>query len=234
LLENPGVAIVARYRPGDRNALIGGDFYDFVQTPDRTMHVMVGDVAGHGPDAAAVGVALRIGWRALTFAGLRGNERMLQLDRILRTERPHSGIFATVLSVALAPDSLRFTAVRAGHPGMLWHGPKSVEWLEPAAGPALGLNGTEWPLNELELPEGHGLVLLTDGLFEGHSGDGNERLGEAGLLELARAASTLPGQEFVSALIDGAEKRAEAHGGLSDDIAVVHVERTVGRGSQPE
>ena len=36
------------------------------------MHVMIGDVAGHGPDEAALGVALRIAWRALTFAGLRG------------------------------------------------------------------------------------------------------------------------------------------------------------------
>ena len=53
---------------------------------------------------------------------------------------------------------------------MLLHGPDSVEWLEPPAGPALGLGGTDWPLNELELPAGHGLVLLTDGLFEGHSG----------------------------------------------------------------
>jgi serine phosphatase RsbU (regulator of sigma subunit) len=227
LLENPGVDIVAQYRPSHQNALLGGDFYDFVQTPDRTVHVMVGDVAGHGPDAAALGVALRIGWRALTFAGLRGNERMRQLERILRTESPRTGIFATVLSVALAPDSRRFNVVRAGHPGMLFHGQDDVEWLEPPAGPALGLNGTEWPLNELELPEGCGLVLLTDGLFEGHSGAGNERLGEDGLLELARSLTHLPGPEFVTALIDGAEKRAEAHGGLSDDIAVVRVERTV-------
>jgi serine phosphatase RsbU (regulator of sigma subunit) len=226
LLDDPGVDIVAQYRPSHQNALLGGDFYDFVQTPDRTVHVMVGDVAGHGPDAAALGVALRIGWRALTFAGLRGNERMRQLERILRTERPSNGIFATVVSVALAPDSLRFNVVRAGHPGMLLHGPNGVEWLEPPAGPALGLNGTVWPLSELELPQGHGLLLLTDGMFEGHSGVGNERLGEAGLLELARSLAALPGPEFVDALIDGAEVRAESHGGLTDDIAVVRVERT--------
>ena len=55
---------------------------------------------------------------------------------------------------------------------------------------------------------------------------GNERLGEAGLLELARSLAALPGPEFVDALIDGAEVRAESHGGLTDDIAVVRVERT--------
>jgi serine phosphatase RsbU (regulator of sigma subunit) len=226
LFDDPGVDIVAKYRPSRENALLGGDFYDFVQTPDRTVHVMVGDVSGHGPDEAALGVALRIGWRALTFAGLRGSERMRQMERLLRAESPGSGIFATVLSLAISTDDHSFTAVRAGHPGMLVHGPTSVDWLEPPAGPALGLGGKGWPVNEMELPPGHALVLLTDGLFEGHSGIGNQRLGEDGLLELARSQAHLPGAAFVDALIDGAEDRAGMHGGLSDDIAVVRVERT--------
>jgi serine phosphatase RsbU (regulator of sigma subunit) len=100
-----------------------------------------------------------------------------------------------------------------------------VRWLEPTAGPALGLGGREWPVNELELPEGHGLLLLTDGLFEGHSGQGNERLGEDGLLEVARSVASLPGRAFVDALIEKAETLARSHGGLTDDIAVVRVER---------
>ena len=55
----PG-CIVTQYRPSRENALLGGDFYDVVQTPDGTVHIMVGDVAGHGPDEAALGAALRI------------------------------------------------------------------------------------------------------------------------------------------------------------------------------
>jgi serine phosphatase RsbU (regulator of sigma subunit) len=225
-LDDPGVDIVAEYRPSRQFALLGGDFYDFIQTPDRTVHVMVGDVAGHGPNEAALGVALRIGWRALTFAGLRGNERMHQLERILNTERPGTSIFATVLSVTISPDDLSFNAVSAGHPSMLLHGPDSVEWVEPKVGPALGLNGHEWPLNIFELPPGHGLVLLTDGLIEGRSGRGTERLMEAGLLELARTYAHLPGRDFVNALIGDVERRAQSVGGITDDIAVVRVERT--------
>jgi hypothetical protein len=68
-------------------------------------------------------------------------------------------------------------------------------------------------------------VLLTDGLFEGHSGRGNQRLGEEGLLELARPLAHLPGPAFVDALIDEAARRAREHGGLTDDIAVVRVDR---------
>ena len=125
--------------PAAQNALLGGDFYDFVQTPDRTVHVMIGDVAGHGPDEAALGVALRIGWRALTFAGLRGNERMRQLERILITERPAKGIFATVLSVGIRarqPALHRRPRGPSRHAGARR---RTVQWLEPPAGPALGL-----------------------------------------------------------------------------------------------
>ncbi|MGB3355264.1 MAG: SpoIIE family protein phosphatase [Mycobacterium sp.] len=224
LLDSPGVEIVTSYRPSRENALLGGDFYDFVQTPDRTVHVMIGDVAGHGPDEAALGVALRIAWRALTFAGLRGSDRMRQLERILRAERAGKGIFATVLSLAIPPEG-SVTAVRAGHPGMLLHGGGTVEWVEPAGGPALGLHAGDWQPLQIDLPEGKGLVLLTDGLFEGHIGHGNERLGEAGLLELARTFAELPGRAFVDALIDAVEEQAQSQGGIGDDIAVVRVER---------
>ena len=225
LLDNPGLEVISRYVPSRQDTLLGGDFYDFVQTADRTVHVMIGDVAGHGPDEAALGVALRIAWRALTFAGLRGPDRMRELDRILRTERAGKGTFATVLSLAIPPVGSQFRAVRAGHPGMLLHGCGTVDWLEPPGGPALGLNAGDWEYHQVEWPEGTGLVLLTDGLFEGHSGRGNERLGEEGLLELARSHAALPGPEFVDALIEEASRRAGAHGGLTDDIAVVRVER---------
>ncbi|UXA16031.1 PP2C family protein-serine/threonine phosphatase [Mycobacterium sp. SMC-4] len=225
LLDNPGVDIVSQYRPSRANALLGGDFYDFVQTPDRTVHVMIGDVAGHGPDEAALGVALRIAWRTLTFAGLRGAERMRQLERILRAERAGKGIFATVLSLAIPPEGPVITAVRAGHPGMLLHGGGTVEWVEPPGGPALGLQAGEWAPAQVELPDGKGLVLLTDGLFEGHIGRGNERLGESGLLELAQSLAALPGRAFVDALINAVEDRAQPQGGIGDDIAVVRVER---------
>ncbi|SOX52505.1 fused response regulator/phosphatase [Mycobacterium ahvazicum] len=226
LLDNPGVEIVARYRPSRVDALLCGDFYDVVQTPDRVVHVLIGDVAGHGPDEAALGAALRIAWRALTFAGVRAAESMRQLERVLQAERAGSGVFATVLSLEIPPDTPRITCIRAGHPGMLRQDAGTAEWIEPPGGPALGLRADDWPQSELELPVGRGLLLLTDGLFEGYSGTGNQRLGEDGLLSLARDHAGLPGTAFVDALIDGAEELAQPRGGLTDDIAVVRVERT--------
>lgn len=226
LLDNPGVDIVARYRPSREDALLCGDFYDVVQTPDRIIHVLIGDVAGHGPHEAALGAALRIAFRALTFAGVHGVELMRQLERVLHSERIDSGVFASVLCLQIAPGSQRVRAIRAGHPGMLLQGGGTVEWIEPPGGPALGLRADDWPQYELELPVGHGLLLLTDGLFEGYSGQGNQRLGEEGLLTLARSNADLPGPAFVDALLDGAQQLALPRGGLTDDIAVLRIERT--------
>ncbi|NEC16794.1 PP2C family protein-serine/threonine phosphatase, partial [Streptomyces parvus] len=58
LLDGSGLSFAARYRPGRSRALLGGDFYDVVRTPDGTVHAMIGDVCGHGPDEAALGVEL--------------------------------------------------------------------------------------------------------------------------------------------------------------------------------
>nr|WP_156749800.1 SpoIIE family protein phosphatase [Mycobacterium sp. E1747] len=227
LLDNPGVDIVARYRPSREDALLCGDFYDVVQTPDRVVHVVIGDVAGHGPHEAALGAALRIAFRALTFAGVHGVELMRQLERVLHSERTDTGVFATVLGLEIPADGTRITAIRAGHPGILMQRDGGVEWVEPPGGAALGLRADDdWPRFEMDLPAGQGLLLLTDGLFEGYSGQGNRRLGEDGLLALARSHASKPGPEFVDALIDGAQELAQSHGGLTDDIAVLRVERT--------
>jgi serine phosphatase RsbU (regulator of sigma subunit) len=225
LLEKPGVDIVARYRPSREDALLCGDFYDVVQTPDRIVHVLIGDVAGHGPHEAALGAALRIAFRALTFAGVHGVELMRQLERVLYSERTATGIFATVLSLEISPDSPRVSVIRAGHPAMLLQAGGTVEWVEPPGGPALGLHTGDWPQEEVELREGEGLLLLTDGLYEGYAGEGTRRLGEDGLLALARAHADRPGPAFVDALINGAQELAQPRG-LTDDIAVLRLERT--------
>ena len=60
--------------------------------------------------AVALGVALRIAWRTLTFAGLRGADRMRQLERILRAERAGKGIFAPK---ALSPAMAAFTGKKS-------------------------------------------------------------------------------------------------------------------------
>lgn len=225
LLSTDEFEVVSRYRPGRTSALLGGDFYDVVQTGDGTVHVLIGDVAGHGPDEAALGVGLRIAWRTLVLTGICGERQLAKLEEILVAERAADRVFATVTSLAMAPDRRTFTVMRAGHPGILVRRGRDVEWVEAPGGPALGLlpGSASWPVHRLELPPEGAVVLFTDGLFEGHTGAGRQRLGEEGLLELARRCGHLGPDDFADTLIQCAEELADAHGGLTDDVAVVHV-----------
>ena len=77
---------------------------------------------------------------------------------------------------------------------MLVHGADSVEWLEPPGGLPSGPAGRLAATRFRAGADGAGLLLLTDGLFEGHAGDGKSRLGEDGLLALARSLAALAGR----------------------------------------
>ncbi|WP_434100156.1 PP2C family protein-serine/threonine phosphatase [Streptomyces olivaceus] len=229
LLNDAAVDVVARYRPGRAHALLGGDLYDIVQSTDGSVHALIGDVSGHGPDEAAVGVALRIAWRTLVLSGVTGAEQVSRLEEILLAERGGPQVFVTLTSLCRRPAEPQVRIVRAGHPGLLLRTADGrVEWVEVGGGPALGVvpDGADWPVEELVVPRGAALVLFTDGLFEGHIGRGRERLGEEGLLRLAREVAGLPPDAFVDELIERAETLADDQGGLADDVAVLHLRWT--------
>ncbi|NUO46114.1 MAG: SpoIIE family protein phosphatase [Streptomyces sp.] len=228
LLEGSALRFAARYRPGRSRALLGGDFYDVVRTADGTVHAMIGDVCGHGPDEAALGVELRIAWRALTLAGLCGDELLGTLQQVLEHERADDEIFATLCTVDIAPDGRRAGLCLAGHPAPLVARPGRPAQLLPYDnnGPALGLlPGARWPRMQVELGREWSLMLYTDGLIEGHIGAGRERLGQDGMVEMVRRqlGEGLRGEALLRAAVN--EVRELNGGELADDVAVVLLDR---------
>ncbi|MGW4438557.1 PP2C family protein-serine/threonine phosphatase [Streptomyces sp. NPDC004596] len=229
LLEGSSLRFAARYRPGRSRALLGGDFYDAVRTPDGTVHAMIGDVCGHGPDEAALGVELRIAWRALTLAGLCGDELLGTLQEVLEHERADEEIFATLCTVDIAPDGRRAGLCLAGHPSPLIARPGRAPKLLPYEnnGPALGLlPGARWPRMQVELGAEWSLMLYTDGLIEGRVGTDGERLGQDGMVDMIRRqlAEGLRGEDLLRAAVS--EVRDLNGGELTDDVAVVLLDRT--------
>ncbi|NGO07948.1 SpoIIE family protein phosphatase [Streptomyces sp. HC44] len=228
LLEGSSLKFAARYRPGRSRALLGGDFYDTVRTPDGTVHAMIGDVCGHGPDEAALGVELRIAWRALTLAGLCGDELLGTLQQVLEHERDNDEIFATLCTVDIAPDGRRAGVCLAGHPSpLIARAGHVVELLAPEnGGAALGLlPNARWPRRQVELGGAWSLMLYTDGLIEGRIGKGKERLGQDGMVDMVRRqlAQGLRGEELLRAAVN--EVRDLNGGELTDDVAVLLLDR---------
>ena len=68
-LEAPGLDVAVRYRPAETEHLVGGDWYDAVVLPSRQILLCVGDVAGHGIEAATGMVVLRNALRGLAVTG---------------------------------------------------------------------------------------------------------------------------------------------------------------------
>ncbi|WP_406147039.1 PP2C family protein-serine/threonine phosphatase [Streptomyces sp. NBC_01012] len=229
LLDGSDLAFAAHYRPGRSRALLGGDFYDTVRTPDGTVHAMIGDVCGHGPDEAALGVELRIAWRALTLAGLCGDDLLSTLQQVLEHERQSEEIFATLCTIDIAPDGRAAGLCIAGHPAPLIARRGRAAQLLPHedGGPALGLlPQARWPHRQVELGSSWSLMMYTDGLIEGRvEQEGTRRLGQDGMVEMVngRLDQGLGGEALLEAAVT--QVQALNGGELTDDVAVLLLER---------
>ncbi|WP_019876911.1 PP2C family protein-serine/threonine phosphatase [Sporichthya polymorpha] len=219
LLHDGSVEVLQSYRPGRDRALLGGDFYDIVQCEDGSLFAMIGDVSGHGPDEAALGVCLRVAWRTLVLAGT-DEDRILPLTaEVLIHERSAEEVFATACMVCITPDRRSARVYLAGHPAPVPLGGAPVEL--PVGAPLGVLEGEHWTPGDLALDPGWRLMLFTDGLIEGLTGSDGERLGVEGLKTLladARAGERPPA-EWLTALLD--RVRELNRGALADDLAVL-------------
>jgi serine phosphatase RsbU (regulator of sigma subunit) len=221
LVDEAALGLATHYQPGRRRALLGGDFYDAVQRADGSVHAVIADVCGHGPDEAALGVCLRVAWRTLVLAGVGPDPLLATLQEILEHERHEESVFTTLCMATVDVRGRRAELRVAGHPPPLVLVGDEVTPIEvPRPGPPLGvIEDARWAPQTLELPPGWALLLYTDGLVEGRRGDG--RLGEEGLSELV-ATARRAGAEPWGLLRNVVERAEELNGGpLVDDAAAL-------------
>ncbi len=227
LIDETDVWVVSCNRPGRSRALLGGDFLDLVQRSDRTLHALIGDVCGHGPDEAAIGVSLRAAWRALTLAGVAHELLFDTLARVLEHERQLPRLFATLCTIDIELPERAAHVLAAGHPApLLIDASGRVERLTGRRGaPALGLGDGPWTAETVALPDGWSVLLYTDGVIEGRLGEGPDRLGEDGLRRVlgehiaARPDWRVRPQTLLDELVQEAERLNG--GALTDDVALL-------------
>jgi serine phosphatase RsbU (regulator of sigma subunit) len=228
IVTDPSLWIASTYLPGRRRALLGGDFYDAVQSSDGCLHVIVGDVAGRGPDEAALGAALRIAWRALVLSQVPHDQVLFTLQRMIEHERRDPGTFATLCTLEIEPGRRRLWMRRAGHPAPVLINGRSITSLPlDGGGPPIGMfDEVHWPQSRFELPDQWAILLYTDGIIEGGDG-GSGRLGETGLgVLISDFVRRDPGwsQRPHDLLADLIARTTELNGEeLSDDVATILV-----------
>ena len=195
---------------------VGGDVYDFLELADGRLAVVLGDVTGHGIDAAADMAMAKFVFRSLAREHSEPAEFLAAANEIV-LEEIEPGKFITLLYLTVDARKGELACASAGHPQprLLRRGgtPKPLD----VGGLALGIDGGQhYEEARVRLEPGDAVALFTDGLVEARR-DG-ELYGEQRLDDALTANAGLPAQELADALLAD----CLAYGGeLADDCAIV-------------
>ncbi|WP_395571783.1 SpoIIE family protein phosphatase [Streptomyces sp. BK79] len=178
----------------------GGEWFDVIPLSGTRVALVVGDVVGHGIEAAATMGQLRVALRTLVLQDLETDELLTHLDEVAaqlaQTSAPTTdGHVATCAVTVYDPVSRRCTMVRAGHPAPVLIDPDgSPLTVDVPEGPALGAGDKRaFTPAVVELPPGSLLAHTTGGLL---TAAGHDRTTAVRRLEHALASTTRPLQEL--------------------------------------
>jgi PAS domain S-box-containing protein len=224
LPNDTGIDIVERYRPAAHHAEIGGDWYDTIVRPDGTHVLVIGDVIGHGNDAAAAMGQLRFIIRTLAYTSTDPPNVLLSRA----SEAAHGlGVvtLATALLVMVEPGNgpRNLTWSNAGHPPpVLVSRDKSAtgrETTQLQATPELLLGLREEPRRRCHstiIHPGDMLFLYTDGLIERQGEDLNISI--AKLLAVVSDLAGGPLDQVADSILD---EMLDPAVGNADDVALL-------------
>jgi PAS domain S-box-containing protein len=221
------VEVASRYRPSDIHG-VGGDWFDTIPLQGGRIALVVGDVTGHGINAAAMMGRVRTAVRTLAYLDLPPDQLLSHLDHMVAhlnefdtdsdsdtDDVDRAMMAATCLYAVYDPATRMCTMARAGHPPpAVVHPAGDVAFLLPPTGTPIGLGLGAYDSLQVELAEGSLIALYTDGLIETRETDldaGMDRL------RVALAQARLPLEHFCSTVIDTMVKDDTTE----DDVALL-------------
>ncbi|MFF3607801.1 PP2C family protein-serine/threonine phosphatase [Streptomyces sp. NPDC002463] len=209
---HPNLEVAGSYLPAGPRALVGGDWFETVRLHYGRSLLVVGDVMGHGLDAAVDMNAYRAALREVASTDLPPHRVLRHLDSVVAEDdarRP-----ATCLLVQVDPSRGTATFANAGHlPPAVFGADGSAELVDLPVGPPLGTGVGGYEPTTRPLTPGETLLIFTDGLVE--------RRGEDIDMSLARlAALRLPEDCGPERVVEEVLRRLDAHH-AEDDVAVL-------------
>ncbi|MFI2736737.1 PP2C family protein-serine/threonine phosphatase [Streptomyces sp. NPDC018711] len=209
---HPNLEIAGGYLPVGPRALVGGDWFETVRLHYGRSLLVVGDVMGHGLDAAVDMSAYRTALREVAATDLPPHRVLRHLDSVVAEDdarRP-----ATCLLVRVDPARGTATFANAGHlPPAVFGADGSVEIVDLPVGPPLGTGVGGYEPTTRPLATGETLLMFTDGLIERRDEDID--------VSLARlAALRLPADSGPERVVEEVLARLDAHH-AEDDVAVL-------------
>jgi serine phosphatase RsbU (regulator of sigma subunit) len=239
LPDIPGLDLGARYRPAGQGLEVGGDFYDAFQADENWWVFAVGDVCGHGVEAASLTGLARHTIRSAAMSGVMPSAVLGHLNRMLlqhtaemaarhRSDVPMTPRFCTVLVGAVQPtsDGVDILICSGGHPLPLVR--RSTDAISPVGVPGTLLGVTEDVIltdTVVHLAPGEALVCYTDGLTDRRAE--RRTFGEEGVVTAVLHGRSASAAEMAEQLEADAVGFAEIE--PSDDMAVLVLKALPGR-----
>jgi serine phosphatase RsbU (regulator of sigma subunit) len=212
----PGIEIAAVLRPSEATS---GDFYDFLRFPDNSWGLLIGDVCGHGIDAAMVMAAASSHVRSMAGFCSDPAQILTRLNDYLVNESA-DGRFVTVFLARIDPRTYELSYASAGHQSVLLKSDGAVFALDATNLPLGVLADLPMEFAPLRILEpGDTLVLMTDGISETRNRNG-ELFGMARVVESLRAHASSSADAAAEALYE-ATRRFSGDGPQEDDITTV-------------
>ena len=220
----PGVDIAGRNVPCDE---VGGDYFDFLWDENggnKRLSIVVGDITGHGVDAALLMSSARAFLRMRASQTGSPIEIVTAMNQHLTTDLSESGRFMTMFYLALDRQSEQLEWIRAGHDPALIYDPEQDSF-EELMGPGLALGVIEdfeyEPQYRTGLKPGQVIIIGTDGIWESCNPSG-EMFGRERLMETVRKTA---GQDAQTILETVFQAQADFSEGLKtdDDLTLVVV-----------
>jgi serine phosphatase RsbU (regulator of sigma subunit) len=201
---------------------VGGDIYDFMELADGRLAVALGDVTGHGIEAAADMAMAKFTFRSLAREHPEPGDFLQSTNEVVVGEIA-PGKFITLVYVVIDGTKGELAAAGAGHPPPRIVGADGTVTGLDVNGLVLGIEPSqEYEEVRASLEVGAAVVLYTDGVIEARR-DG-ELYGVERLDRILARERRLPAEQIARAVLD--DCRAFSRGELADDCAVVVVKRT--------
>ena len=220
LPQRPGLEVWAATRSAFD---IGGDFYDFVDTPDRPLTIVVGDVSGKGMAAALfMAVTRRVLRTQANFRAAPSPQTIVRYTNAeLYADFTNSIMFSTAFVGQYhdAPHSLVYA--NAGHSPVIYCPRGGKAQVLQANATALGvIPKSNVADQELVFEAGDVLVIGTDGLNEARNGE-DRMFGYYGLKTTVEATAHLPAHAIVAALFEAVDRHSSGDTAQDDQTLVV-------------
>ena len=221
-----GYTTVVRYLP-DAKQDIGGDFYDVFKTLDGKVGILIGDVSGKGINAASIAAATRSTVRAMVYSSSIPSWALSSANTVLYPQQPDIEAFVTMFLAILDMPTGQLSYVSAGHPPVaIRRADGNVEWLKTGQPPVGLLEQLDYDESSSELAYGDKIILYTDGISE--SRKGTDMLGTEGLESILNEKGHMTPDDLADEILRVACDWAD--GAITDDAAIIVVERQVTEG----